>query len=217
MIKKNLKKLIQVWEALCEKSVILGYKKYLPKNIKPKTALLSYLPRPFLFSSSLSTSTKHNSWSIVKSIARALNELGFVVDIISWQNTEFVPTKKYDVFIGHAGKNFEKLEKQLNRDCVKIFFSTGLYWKFWNSSEAQRLKNASTRKNCEFQPDRIISESEEGALQKADAIISLGNEFCRKTYTDFSKVYMLDNFCRLDTKFNLEKKDFLADKNNFLF
>jgi glycosyltransferase involved in cell wall biosynthesis len=217
MIKKNLKKIIQVWEARCEKSVILEYKKYLPKTIQPKTALLSYLSRPFLISSSFSARTKHNSWSIVRNIAKNLNELGFIVDIIDWQNTSFIPSKKYDLFIGHAGKNFENIEKQLNKDCIKIFFSTGLYWKFWNFSETQRLKNAGTRKNCEFQPDRMINESEEGALQKANAIISLGNEFCRKTYAGFSEVYMLDNFYRPDYRFNLAGKNFSAAKNNFLF
>ena len=215
MIKKIVKTIAKACGIRSENIMIFGYKKYLPKKIKAKTALLSYLTRPFL---PFSAQIPNNNWRVARNITKALNQSGFIVDIVNWQNKNFIPAKKYDLFIGHSGKNFEKITEKLNIDCLKIYFATGLYWKFHNEQEVKRIKEVSEKKGQEFKPDRIITEPEENALTKADAIIALGNEFCRKTYAAFPNVYTLDNFSPPpDKKFNLTKKNFPATKNNFLF
>lgn len=215
MNKEIIKKIIwRLRGVRYENGAILEYDKYLKKNGERKIALLSYLTKPFL---SFSKQIPHNNWGLARNIVKTLNQSGFVVDIIDLHDKNFVPAKKYDLFIGHGGINFEVIEKNLSADCLKIYFATGLYWKFHNEQGVKRIKEASEKKGIAFETSRQINEPEESALKKSDAIIALGGEFSKKTYAAFPSVYTLDNFFHPDKKFDIKKKNFAEAKNNFLF
>ena len=105
---------------------ICDYQKYLKGKGRPKSALVSFLRYPvykeyyigrlkFFFS----------THGLVLDILRGLNELGYTVDLIDFYNKDFVPKKKYDVWINHTAYNFRNILERINKNVVKICFDTG--------------------------------------------------------------------------------------------
>lgn len=213
-MKKYIKKIIWKIRGInYADGVIWNYRKLLNKKIPQKTALLFYFTKPILSSV---RRVPHNNWGIVRNIVKALNQLGFAVDIADWDNPDFVPRKRYDLFIGHGGRNYGRIAEKLNSGCVKIFFTAGAHWQFNNEREIKRIDEVNRKKNTHFQPHRCIDSEEEG-LKSADGVIALGDDCSKKTYAEYPNVHTLENFFYPDKKFNLKKKDFAAAKNNFLF
>ena len=155
-----------------------------------KAALVSYVTAPFKHGSG---STLFTHAGVPKLMARAVQELGYSVDVIEWDNTAFTPRKDYQLFIGHAGMNFERLARRLSPQCVKIYFSTGTYWQEHNRAEKARFDALEQRRGVRLPPDRPIEQSEERANETADGIICLGNHLARETYAKFPGVHHLNN------------------------
>ncbi len=155
-----------------------------------KAALVSYVTAPFKEGSG---STLFTHAGVPKLMARAVQELGYAVDVIEWDNTAFVPRKDYALFIGHAGMNFERLARRLGPHCVKIYFSTGTYWQEHNRAEKQRFDDLEQRRGVRLPPDRPIENSEERANAQADGILCLGNHLARASYAKFPVVYAVNN------------------------
>ena len=182
-----------------------------------KRALLSYITHPFSLSRDDPRSLGHISiWHAVEMV-RALNELGYGVDVVGYQDRRFVPRRPYDLFIGHGGTNYERIARRLEPGTVKIYFSSGCYWRFHNEQELLRLEALRARRGVELPPDRLIRHSEEGALRAAHAILGLGNGFTRSTYADFSRVTMLNGTVLDDHHFAGESKDYDSGRGHFLF
>jgi hypothetical protein len=181
-----------------------------------KRALVSYLVHPFSVSRDDPRFLRHiNIWRSYE-IVRVLNRLGYTIDVVDYRDTEFVPSREYDLFIGHGGINFEFLAESLAESTIKIYFATGDYWKFWNEQELIRFSDLYDRKGVELTPDRFIRNSEEKALAIADAVIGIGNEFTAETYADFSPVVMMNNtFLTCECR-GLDK-DFESGRDHFLF
>ena len=193
------------------------------KKNNRKRALLSFLRYPvykqyyigrlrFFFS----------THGLVLNILRALNELGYEVDIIDFYNKNFVPVKKYDVFITHTARNFKTISGKINRDVVKICFDTGIYWQIHNKKEKERFDNLKERKGVNLLFDRYIYDGEniDFMLANVDGIISLGGDFTRESYskTPFAqKLFVLSSALYRDKYFKQIKKDFEKARKNFLF
>lgn len=189
----------------------------LTKNTIPsKRALVSYLVEPLLPPVEERDRSTFSNLGIGQYIPRALNELGYIVDIVNYDNRDFVPRKKYNLFVGHAGINFERIERKLDRSCIKIYFSTGIYWPEWNRMEKERLDSLQKRKGIRLPLDRQIIHEEEYANTHANGIICLGNEHAKSTYSKFSPVIAINNAVFLDT-YSLSQKNFEIGCNNFLF
>lgn len=187
----------------------------LPANA-PRT-LLSYIVHPFSISPNDPRFLRHiNIWRARK-IIQVLNELGYIVDVVDYRDTKFVPHRKYEVFIGHGGINFQRIVERLPDSATKIYFSTGCYWRFHNGQELARLAALQERRRVNLPPDRLIAHSEEGALLAADGIIGTGNDFTRRTYADFSPVIMINNTALADDHYEQVQKDFEAGRNHFLY
>ena len=85
-----------------------------------KAALISYVTAPFKEGSG---STLLLRRGFPKLMVRALHSLGYSVDVVEWSNTVFTPHKDYQLFIGHAGRNFERLSKRLQSELrANLFF-----------------------------------------------------------------------------------------------
>ena len=99
-----------------------------------KYALLSYiLPRSF---SSLLPGPQSKA-PVLVSIMR---ELGYEVDIIAFHDLDFKSSRRYDLFIGHGGKNWDYLCKTVVKpNATKIYFAAGIYWKEFNRLEKERF------------------------------------------------------------------------------
>lgn len=157
-----------------------------------------------------------NRWRGVE-MARVLGSLGYEVDAVSWKDTTFVPRARYDLFIGHANINFERIASHLDEDAAKLFFSTGCYWGFHNQEERKRYAALEQRRGVRLPFDRYIEHPEESALKMADGIIAMGNAHTKKTYTDagFTNIEMYNNHVfRHD--YTLDK-DYDAGRQHFVY
>ena len=149
-------------------------------------------------------------------VPRALNELGYSVDIVNYTNKRFIPDRKYDLFIGHGGINFENIAKNLDPACTKLYFSTGIYWKEWNRREEKRLDELRRRRGITIPADKIIEYDEEYANVTSDGIICLGNDYAKNTYSQFPRVININNAVYPDS-YSVSRKKFENARNNFLF
>lgn len=201
-----------------EATIVCNYKKYLKQGEDNRYALLSYLPNPVQASLRYEDINQFSNDGLGISWAKVLNSLGYIVDIISWDDTTFIPKKNYDLFVGHGGKNFEYIHKQLNHRTKSIYFSTGSYWKYHNIQEVKRFEDFKSRHGVTLRYDRYIHESEEYANKIADGIICLGNLDCKKTYDKFTNVYNLNIGCFPDQ--NTRSSSTIGSnllRRNFLF
>jgi glycosyltransferase involved in cell wall biosynthesis len=154
---------------------------------------------------------------IAQEIPRALNELGYVVDIVNFDNTSWRPVRPYDLFIGHGGVNFEQISRALPDSMCRIYFSTGIYWRELNIREARRLYELALRRGQLLPPDRFARYSEEFANQVADGIICLGNSGAAATYAQFRNVKSINNAAFPVTWEGWRTKDYAAGRTHFLF
>lgn len=174
------------------KARVYDYKKYLPKsNSKPQKALVSYLVYPVIDDlSGISTGLFSNNGA-GRTIPKVLNELGYVVDIINWDDTRPIQSE-YDLVIFHGGKNFEQIKKLNKPNNKLVYYSTGSYWQYHNTQEQKRLDYFHSRHNKKYKLDREIEDAEEDANTSADATIVLGNQDTASTYAKFEHVYNLE-------------------------
>ena len=199
--------------------VMHNYKEYLEKNEEtgdPKRALVSYLSYPLL---KPYKKVSFSNSGIARSIPRALNELGYIVDIVDLHNMKFVPQRKYDLFLGHAGHNFKKIRENLDKNSVAIVFAPGDYWKFANENEKKRFEYLKQRRGVVLPYDRYHYgfEMEEFSFSIADGIICLGNETMLEPYSKFPLVLNLNNASYYDNHFDKTEKDIEKTRNNYLF
>jgi hypothetical protein len=180
-------------------------------------ALLSYLVYPFSIARQEARYLRHVNIFHAQEIVRALNQMGYSVDVIDYRDRRFRPHKAYDLFIGHGAFNFEKIATQLPEKAKKIYFSTGSYWQFHNTQEAARFAALSQRRGVVLALDRPIVQGEEAALRLADGILGIGNAFTRSTYADFERVAMINGTALLDAQLDWCPKDYQAGRQHFLF
>jgi len=188
------------------------------KKIKyPKRALLSYITIPFKLSPGDPRQRQFSNIGIARSIVHVLNELGYLVDVVEWTDVKFLPEKKYDLFIGHGGCNFEFIAYNLPSEVVKIYFSTGIYWRKFNQMEEERFCRLERERNVQLSYDRRINYNEESANQIADGIICLGNKLVKESYAQFPLVMNLNNAAFQNDRHEQVNKDFISGRNKFLF
>jgi hypothetical protein len=195
---------------------IIGFKDFCAAP-PGRRALVSYLVSPLLPTTKKRDRIAFSNQGIAQEIPRVLNELGYEVDIVSWDDSEWVPKRSYDIYIGHGGINFEHISRALSRETIQIYFSTGIYWREFNAREAKRIYDLSLRRGYLVHPDRAIRFSEEYANQNAAGIICLGNQNAVHSYRQFPKVIGINNAVYPLTWQGIKVKDFHQGRKHFLF
>jgi glycosyltransferase involved in cell wall biosynthesis len=197
------------------KSPVARIESYASRKGSSKRALLSYLVQPVIDELNDGVTEKFSNDGIARAWPKALNELGYEVDIINWDDTNFIIEKPYDLVISHGAINFKHLAKQLKGTEKYIYFSTGSYWQYHNEQEDKRLVEFRSRNNFSLPRDRYINNPEEDANSGATGIICLGNQTTADTYKKFKKVINLPIGCYPETR--SINKDLEAGRKNFLF
>jgi hypothetical protein len=214
-----MRELLSTW---LNSRVIFDFHEFLLDERKPeyekceKKALLSYLVMPLIPPAGMREKVTFSNAGIAQYIPRALNELGYTVDIVNYDNKEFVPKKKYDLFIGHLGINFETISRHLDPECTRISFATGIQWEEWNRFKKERQEALGKRRNILLPAERIVDYHEEFAYANSDGIICLGNDYAKKTFEKYPRVININNAVYPDT-YSPENKNFHGARNNFLF
>src|SRR4030042_6113406 len=117
-------------------------------------------------------------------MAKAFLDRGYNVDIIHWLNDRFVPKKEYAFFID-IYLNLERIGPMLKKDCVKVLHLPRAHWIFQNKAEYERLFALKKRRGVALKPRRQMEPS--WAIEYADFITILGNNFTISTYNDVRK------------------------------
>jgi len=184
--------------------------------VRQKRVLVSYITAPIRMGPDFNRFMFSNA-GIARSMIKVLVEMGCVVDLIDWNCMDFESDKTYDLFIGHAGANWEYLSRNIVGDAVKIYFSTSLYWKQFNRREMQRFDEFERRRGVRLPYDRLIESSEEYACHDADGIICLGNKHALESYKQFPICVNLNSACFEDNRCDPTAKDFESGRRHFLY
>ncbi|MBN1817454.1 MAG: glycosyltransferase, partial [Sedimentisphaerales bacterium] len=187
-----------------------------PAGNPSKQALVSYITAPLRMGPDYYPH-KFSNPGIARSLVRVLTQMGYTVDLIDYDCMDFQSSKKYDLFIGHGGFNWEYLSRNVIGDAVRIYFSTGTYWKEHNHREKQRFDELYKRTGHRLSCDRLVRVSEDFACHEADGILCLGNRDCADTYRQFDYLIPLDNAVYHDERYDPNKKDFAAGRSHFLY
>lgn len=202
--------------ALLKRRTVRGYREYC-MGTPSRRALVSYLVHPLLLPAKFRDPAQFSNQGLAREIPRALNELGFEVDIVDCTNQSWIPTRAYDLFIGHANFNFTRLVGLLSHRPVTVYFATGLYWREQNTRAAQRLFDIALSKGVLLPPERVSSPIEEEAHRLSDGTICLGNEAAAQTFAHLKNVISVCNAAYPLDGINLAEKDFEAGRKHFLF
>lgn len=198
-------------------TIIYNYNKF-KHGVLNKRALLCYLTAPIAEDLAGQAINRFSNSGIALGWAQVLNELGYMVDVIEWNDINFTPSRTYDLVIFHGGHNFEHISRHLHGRPKIIHFLTGSYWKFNNSQEDKRRSEFKKRHGVILPRDRYISVSEDAVNEASDGIIVLGDPSMRETYpTNYKKVLTINNASYPDDHFEKVKKDYVTARKNFLF
>lgn len=150
-----------------------------PSGPSRGAVLLSYVVQPFIVTESVFLKTPHTNPVECLEIAEVFLRNGYVVDVINWDNTRFIPRKPY-AFVVDIHGNLERFSALLPQDCQKLFYVTGAHWLFQNHAEYGRLLDLQRRVGSSLAPRRTVPASKN--LEYADRVFGLGNAFIHGTY-----------------------------------
>jgi len=201
--------LIRIGKSMGSKVVSLKPESKIEGNV-----LISYVIDPFIKDMSESKFNSHTNYWESLQIAKTFLELGFEVDVINYDNSEFFPKKNYNIFVG-SRINFEKFAQRLNPDCIKIAHLTISHWCYNNKAQCERLLFVQKKKGVTIYPKKMVEIN--FAIENADFATILGNEFTKNTYR-----YANKNIYRVPISTPVifpwpEKKDFKSCRKSFLW
>lgn len=186
------------------------------KTTKTKHALLAYRV--------LHVRTRAaQTWSYgdVHDMIQVLSEMGYKTDVLHHDDATFIPSKPYDVFIGHPGYCFQRIESLLSKKTPRILFYPTAYWKYQNAQEQTALQSLPKETRSLLHSERHLSQNEDVLLDRADGIILLSNDLGQQTFPQCyqPKIQRLETATFLQEKrlLNLTTKNFASAKYNFLF
>lgn len=142
-----------------------------------KTVLIIYITEPFRSG----PNPFHSNTSEVISIANIFSDFEYNVDIYDFNYQGKVNFQKYDIIFG-IGDLFEESLKTKSANKLYIYYATGAYFEFQNSSEMKRIIELFRRTGSLLTPKRFIPNSRYLSTQLSDAIIILGNDWTISTY-----------------------------------
>ena len=168
-----------------------GYREYIGGSTVGR-ALVSYLALPLILPKRSRETVQFSNSGIAQEIPRALNEMGYVVDIVGYRTVPKL-NRHYDVFIGHGAQNYQEISDQLDEHATRICFATGANWRFANVAEGRRLLDIAERHGFLLPPERN-PPNEDAAYLDSRTIVCLGDTFTRDTYGDLrGKVVCINN------------------------
>lgn len=174
--------------------------------------LLSYIPYAFLRPKNIAES--HTNYWECREIANIFLRLGYNVDVINWQDSYFIPKKKYTYCVD-IHQNLERLTPMLGAECIKIFHATGSHSLFQNHAELERLLALQSRRGVTLHPMRQVPPSL--AIEHADYTLLLGNNQTANTYKYAQKKIFQIPLSTTHTYPYNDKKNIDETKKKFLW
>jgi len=150
-----------------------------PEKSPKGYVLLSHVLRGFLLAPGQPIPKDHHNIWVALQMAKTFLDLGFGVDVINYQGSNFWPQKDYALFVD-VRKNLERLASVLNPDCIKVFHIDTAHMLFQNAAEARRLLELQQRRGVTLTPWRF--EVPNLGIEHADYATMNGNQFSISTF-----------------------------------
>ncbi|MFI0347201.1 MAG: glycosyltransferase [Chthoniobacterales bacterium] len=155
-----------------------------PKNSSRGTVVISYLTWPFCEGHNSVRARGHTNAFEVVTIAEIYQELGYTVEVVDYDNNNYLPPKDCSLAIDLHGQ-LARWNKTLPKNCLRILHATGAHWSFANEAEQARLAAIKKRRGVALAPRRQVPLSPSAEL--ADQIVVLGNEFTMQSFAFANK------------------------------
>jgi hypothetical protein len=207
-----------------ESPMLEGIDHFSPETTKQKRALLSLVPDAWNVALRQYPNIRmFNYIGLTYELVKALNESGYMVDICHF-TSEHVPSKDYDLFVGHGGY-CKTIVDSLPEKTPIFHYLSGAHWDAFVRESNERYKYFSQRKklkeNLEFQ--RTFTEHVAGdqyLREKADAIFSINCPRLISQYKEHSNKFYLTGYgaykdVNLYTEHNI--RDFEGGRKNFIY
>ncbi len=141
---------------------------------RSKRALLCYLVAPFLLDADSPRLLKHgNRWRGLE-IARLLDELGFVVDVLDHDDAKTRVADRYDLLLGQGRAH--GLARELGSGTRKVFLATSPDPELRHECIRARISRINAERGCEIRETRAGDVYPREALPSYDALVCLGGE-----------------------------------------
>jgi glycosyltransferase involved in cell wall biosynthesis len=122
---------------------------------------------------------KHiSSWHNFQ-ISRTFLDLGFQVDVISFEDFSTVPNANYDVMVDIVS-NIGRLADKVGSDCIKILHPMFAHWTVHNFRNYARHTALAQRRGVALKPRRLIQPND--SVEHANYITCRGGAFSRESY-----------------------------------
>lgn len=156
-----------------------------PSEQKPVgRVLVSYLADSMRWNDNDKRFNGHTNYWESREIVRIFNKLGYIVDVINWDDKEFYPDKDYDV-VFDIHYNLQRLAPFLKKEAVKILHMTGSHTEYSVKKELERVEAFEKRKNAIYSPKRIVDTVYYNkSLELANACSLIGNENTLSTFPE---------------------------------
>jgi len=175
-------------------------------------ALLLYVTFPFLNENGERASFKRVVGVRSLEIAKLLNQLGYVVDVVDWQDPIGMSRMDYNILLG-MGPYYERAVNKLPL-ATCIYLATGAHSEYENTRESARANYLEKRRNTFITPRGMQTNNHS---EISDAVISIGSRYINDTWDAFSKkLYGINSFAAIPIASNNNKVKYAAS-GNFLW
>lgn len=211
--------------------VFYSYKRHLkvPKGQAPKRALLAYIVDPIhkeKFIGNLKFYFSNNGAPLC--MLQALNELGYIVDVIEYNNLKFQPKEKYHLFFFHGYEIYEALKPKLGNNVVSIAFETTAYYKPMLEKIRERITYFKQRHNLnlpEVELNHFLWMEKQANLvdrvsKSANGVIVMGDQLAKSfEVLGSNNVKLIKSAVYQDTVLhkNITPANLHNGRNKFLF
>jgi hypothetical protein len=190
-----------------------------------KRALISLLPSAWERGIAQYPNIKYfNQDGLTVEIIKALNELGYVVDLVDWKHPDFIPARPYDFYMGHGGfaGHTRRVIDHLPRETFVLNYASGAYGEAFNRMSQERYDNFCKRKSLPFKRSFVRSllgtEADENYLaRRADATFLSGPRTCATLDGISKKTALLYLGSYVDQSLLVQDRDFEAGRRNFIY
>ena len=155
-------------------------------------------------------------------IVRALNTLGYVVDITDCTVPGFQPSRSYDFYLGHGGHARSILER-LPASTFVLQYASGAYWPAFNRMSQERYDNFHRRKGQSGGQGAFVRSfegteaGEEYLARRADATFLCGPRTAATFEGASKRVYLLYLGAYVDETLRPPDRDFEAGRRHFVY
>ncbi|MDO8604216.1 MAG: glycosyltransferase [bacterium] len=181
---------------------------------KKGVVLLSFLTGPFTKAPGEFYTDPHSNYWVSTELATLFTKRGYDVDIINWDDTQFIPKKDYVVCIDMQ-YNLERLSEYLPKNCIKVMHLIASYPEFQNNEEQKRIDAVEKRRGVTLPPVRTSPLTSNPGV--ADFLEGYGNKTVHGTYARFGKEIIPIPVPIMETYSFPEHKNFETARKNFLW